>query len=270
MRKNSGQTSQYDKIIKENLEATLPAIMKDLLHLDIVASEELPDDIQHTKERKPDALKKVTDSAGDTYVLHLEFQVANEAEMVYRMAEYSVMLMRRYKLPVKQFVIFLNEVTPQMKTEIDTPCHKYKYELIRVSETNPDLYLRSEVPHVKMMGILANIPHGKLKEDLQAIVDGIARSTESDLEKNKLFNQLRIFVQLRSNLVHQLEEIMQSVSTFFKEENDIFYRRGEARGEARGAEREKAEIAKHLKSKGIDIMIISEATGLTIKEIEKL
>ncbi|WP_285009850.1 hypothetical protein [Pedobacter faecalis] len=90
MRKNSGQTSQYDKIIKENLEATLPAIMKDLLHLDIVASEELPDDIQHTKERKPDALKKVTDSAGDIYVLHLEFQVANEVEMVYRMAEYSI------------------------------------------------------------------------------------------------------------------------------------------------------------------------------------
>ncbi|WP_285009852.1 hypothetical protein [Pedobacter faecalis] len=59
---------------------------------------------------------------------------------------------------------------------------------------------------------------------------------------------------------------MQSVSTFFKEENDIFYRRGEARG----AEREKVEIAKHLKSKGIDIKIISEATGLTIEEIEKL
>lgn len=35
------------------------------------------------------------------------------------------------------------------------------------------------------------------------------------------------FVQLRINFEHQLEEAMQSVSTFFKEENDIFYRKGE-------------------------------------------
>jgi hypothetical protein len=36
----------------------LPVIIKEVLGLYIVTSEELPDDIQHTKERKPDALKK--------------------------------------------------------------------------------------------------------------------------------------------------------------------------------------------------------------------
>jgi len=87
---NTGnKTSQYDKIIKENLEVTMPVII-----------------IQYTKERKPDALKKVTDTKGDTYVLHLEFQIADEKEMVYRMVEYCAMLMRKYKLPVKQYVIF--------------------------------------------------------------------------------------------------------------------------------------------------------------------
>ncbi len=50
-----GQAGQYDKIIKENLEITLPVIIRDILGLDIANSEELPDDIQHTKERKPDA-----------------------------------------------------------------------------------------------------------------------------------------------------------------------------------------------------------------------
>src|SRR5471030_3026721 len=100
------QSGQYDKIIKENLEKTLPVIIKEVLHLDIVQSEELPDDIQHTRERKPDALKKVTDATGHTYVLQVEFQTADEKEMVYHMAEYSVMLMRRYRLPVKQYVIF--------------------------------------------------------------------------------------------------------------------------------------------------------------------
>ena len=77
------QAGQYDKIIKENLEITLPVIIRDVLGLDIAESEELPDDIQHTKERKPDALKKVTAMAGHTYVLQVEFQLEDEREMVY-------------------------------------------------------------------------------------------------------------------------------------------------------------------------------------------
>jgi len=106
MNQNKQQASQYDKIIKENLEVTLPVIIRELLGLDIVKSEELPDDIQHTKERKPDSLKKVTDSAGKTFILHLEFQIKDEKEMVYRMAEYSIMLLRKYRLPVQQYVVF--------------------------------------------------------------------------------------------------------------------------------------------------------------------
>src|SRR5450631_1618939 len=95
--KKNRQSNQYDKIIKENLEVTLPVIIRDVLGLDIAVSEELPDDLQHTKERKPDALKKVTDTNGSTYVLHVEFQTTDENEMVYRMAEYCIMLMRKYQ-----------------------------------------------------------------------------------------------------------------------------------------------------------------------------
>ncbi len=60
----------------------MPVIIRDVLGLDIAQSEELPDDVQHTKERKPDALKKVTDTMGHTYVLQVEFQIEDEREMV--------------------------------------------------------------------------------------------------------------------------------------------------------------------------------------------
>jgi len=52
------QSSQYDKIFKENIEAVILSIMQNLLGITAVSLEELPDDIQHTKERKPDILKK--------------------------------------------------------------------------------------------------------------------------------------------------------------------------------------------------------------------
>lgn len=223
---SSFQANQYDKIIRENLEQTLPVIIKDLLHLDIVESEEIPDDIQHTKERKPDALKKVTDSSGNTYVLHIEFQVPNEKEMVYRMAEYCVMLMRGYKLPVKQYVVFLTAGNPTMPTVLNTKNLKFHYNLVRISEVNYKLFLRSKSPEVKMLSILADMGNDDPKKAIQNIVNEIDTATESNLTKNKYFKQLRIFVQLRTNVEHQLEKAMQSVSTFFKEENDIFYRKG--------------------------------------------
>ena len=61
------QVNKYDKILRENLEAALPGLIKNLLGIYAVCSEELPDDIQHTKERKPDVLKKVTDKNGETF-----------------------------------------------------------------------------------------------------------------------------------------------------------------------------------------------------------
>jgi hypothetical protein len=54
---HQAQANQYDKIFRENMEAALPGIIEHLLGLDIVHSEEIPDDIQHTKERKPDLAK---------------------------------------------------------------------------------------------------------------------------------------------------------------------------------------------------------------------
>ena len=50
-------------------------------------------------------LKKITDAFGDTFVLQIEFQVADELGMVYRMAEYYLMLRRKYRLPVRQCVL---------------------------------------------------------------------------------------------------------------------------------------------------------------------
>ena len=68
------QANQYDKIFKENIEAVIPSLMQNILNIHVANSEELPDDIQHTKERKPDVLKKITDDEGNIFVLHIEFQ----------------------------------------------------------------------------------------------------------------------------------------------------------------------------------------------------
>lgn len=106
---NPRQGGMYDKILKENMEANLSGIVEQVLSLKITTSEEISDDLQHTKERKPDLLKKVQDETGRSYILHIEYQRQNDQNMAYRMAEYSVMLQRKYKLPVSQHMIYLGK-----------------------------------------------------------------------------------------------------------------------------------------------------------------
>ena len=87
---------EYDRIIKENIEAILLPLAKQVLKLPKPAGlVGVPDDLQRTIERRPDFLKIVTDELGQNlYILQMEFQTTDELKMVYRMLEYATLLIR--------------------------------------------------------------------------------------------------------------------------------------------------------------------------------
>ncbi|GAB4054391.1 hypothetical protein [Spirosoma litoris] len=130
--------------------------MQNILGITAVLSEELPDDIQHTKERKPDVLKKIADNQGCTFVLHLEFQLVDEPEMVYRMADYHIMLARKYKMPIRQYVLFLGAGVPKMDTRYESELMRYEFPLIAFANLDYHLFLKSEQPEEVILGVLAD------------------------------------------------------------------------------------------------------------------
>lgn len=189
--KNTGprQSGQYDKVLRENLEVTLPVFIREVLGIEVAESEELPDDVQHTKERKPDALKKITTVSGETFLLHMEFQVEDEDEMVFRMAEYYIMLMRRYHLPVRQYVIFLRDKKPLMAKSLHTDRLKFSYELLEISSINYRLFLNAANPEVKMLAILADFANNDSYSVVKEIVEDIRGGKESDFAESRYFKQ---------------------------------------------------------------------------------
>lgn len=130
------QSKLYDKIIRENMQEVLPVLVKEILGIDIILRDDLPESLQHTKETVPDQLSKVTDSAGETYILHLEWQSEDDRNMDNRMLSYRVMLRRKYKLPVKQYVIFLAKPKSNMPYTIDEENLKFQYHLIVLQHYN--------------------------------------------------------------------------------------------------------------------------------------
>jgi len=234
------QVNQYDKIFRENLEAALPGLIKHLLGIHAVHTEELPDDIQHTKERKPDVLKKVIDKNGETFVLHVEFQVKDEKEMVFRMAEYYIMLLRQYQLPVLQYVIYIGATDPIMSDHISSKQMDYKYQLIALSAVDYKLLLRSDKPEEKMLAILADFGGGDPKRIIENIVNQIIATSKGNFSKLRHIQQLRILAQLR-NLAPESLSIMDSIANYISEEKDILYRRGEKEGMEKGIEKGRQE-----------------------------
>ncbi len=224
--KKKYQVSQYDKIFKENIEAVIPSLMKNILGINVVFTEEIPDDIQHTKERKPDVLKKITDEEGSIFILQIEFQVIDEPDMVYRMAEYYVMLERKYRLPIRQFVIYLGSKTSKMTTRINSKWMTYQFVLISLRELDYQIFLKSDKPEEIILSILANFKQDDPENALKLIIHRIEETTEGDFSLKRYFNQLRILAQLR-NLQLELKNAMDSIAKYISEERDVLYLRGQ-------------------------------------------
>src|SRR5690606_18547425 len=97
-----------------------------------------------------------------------------------------------------------------------------------------------------MLGILANFDRADSYSVVKEIIDGIQANTGGDFTTSIYFKQLRIFVQLRSEVGYQFERIMETITKFFKEEKDFLFRKGEAKGIEKGAEAKSYEVVKNL------------------------
>ena len=90
--------------------------------------------------------------------------------MVYRMAEYFIMLERKYKLPIRQFVIFLGADHPTMVTQLNREMLKFKFPLVSLSTLDYHIFLKSDKPEEVILAILANFqsenPENALKQIL--------------------------------------------------------------------------------------------------------
>ncbi len=197
--------------------------MQNVLGITAVSMEELPDDVQHTKERKPDVLKKVTDNQGDTFVLQIEFQVANEPEMAYRMAEYYVMLRRKYKLPIQQYVIFLGKGKLKMAAELESVNLSFRYNLLEIKAIDYKTFLESNKPEEIVLAILANFDKETPEKALKKIIQRIEETTDGEFSFKKYFNQLRILAQLRKLEQNLKDIIMDSIAKYIDQKRDVAY-----------------------------------------------
>ncbi|MDR0794110.1 MAG: hypothetical protein LBE82_12455 [Chitinophagaceae bacterium] len=223
------QPKEFDKLIREGFEKSIPELISRILKIDLVKREPLPTKIELTKERDPDSLDRIITVEGETFVIHLEFQSTDDKGMADRMAEYWTMLYRKYKLPVQQFVFYLGEEKSKMQHKLQSGKNYFEYELINISSIDYNIFLESDVPEFKLLAILGNFGEDEITKALTRIVNEVINSVDSDLNKEKIKNQLRGLAKLRNFTFDNFDE-MRNVIIPFKKEDDIFYRVGQHEG----------------------------------------
>ena len=220
--------------------------MQNVLGITAVFMEELPDDVQHTKERKPDVLKKVTDNLGNTFVLQIEFQVAKETTMVYRMLEYYAMLSRKYELPVHQYVIYLGKSRLKMTAKFQGINLTFRYNLLEIKQISYTTFLKSKKPEEIVLAILANFEKETPENALKRIIHRLEETTQGDLALKRYFKQLRILAQLRKLESKLKEIIMDSIAKYIDEEKDVAFLIGLDKGFDKGFDKGKETFITNL------------------------
>ena len=175
--------ADFDKILKENIEAVFLPLAEKILGISIKETFELKDNLQITIKRETDFLKRVIDENGKEWILHLEFQTTNDPNMIYRMAEYKALLLRKYQISVRQVVIYLGSEKPRMRTQLSKEEQIKGFELQDIKNVSLQSTLDSDIPEEIILSILTDYE----KADVEKVIDKIIyKLCESRVKKRGL------------------------------------------------------------------------------------
>lgn len=226
------------------MESLIPYLVRNLLGIDDLLLEEIPDDVQVTVERRPDFLKRVV--GVKPYLLHLEFQTVVDSEMPYRMLEYYALLLRKYRLPVRQVVVQINQPANPADARLQTSVLQFQYEVVNLRDIDCQLFLQSEQPEEVLMAVLANFGSIDPGRVVSWVLERLNELTQSrGYRFQRYANQLLVLSKLR-NLEYETFKLLEAMPIslgidiedmyIYQLAKSKFYQQGIERGTEMGVE----------------------------------
>jgi predicted transposase YdaD len=239
--KKQTESRSYDKIFKENIEPMFELLVVKELDLDIESSEELKDKLQTTLEREADFLRKIYPKHGSPYILHVEFQTKNESNMIYRLQEYHAIIQKKYKLPVRQFVIFLGKGKMTMRSEPKKEEVYKGFTVVNLAQKAYQSYIDSDIPEQVILALLADFGQEKDEEVIDKILSRLVQLKTDEVLLSKYINQLFVLARLRGNLDVALSKQINNMALTIDIEQSILFKKGLEKGIEKGIEKGKLE-----------------------------
>ena len=264
--------ADFDKILKENIEAVFLPLVEEMLGISIKETFELKDNLQSTIKRETDFLKRVIDQDGKEWILHLEFQTTNDPKMIYRMAEYRAILQRKYEIPVRQVVIYLGSEKPKMRTQLSKEEEITGFELHDIRDFSTQSMLNSKIPEEIILSILTDYKESDAEKVIEQIIYKLQKASKSESELNKSIQQLIVLSRLRKLEVKTKQKINDMPITYDIKTDGLYnegiregLREGIQKGIQKGREKNRFQmISKALSQRILTIEQIAEIAEVSI------
>jgi hypothetical protein len=252
----------YDKIFKENIESIYLTLSEKVLHFKPQIVENVTLDIQRTLERKPDFLKKVQHpETEEIFLLHIEIQSSDESEMLYRMYEYRALMFRKFKINIRQMVIYVGEGISKMKNTIEDGLNKFHYDLYSIQSIPYYKFIESANPEELLLAILGNFENDSIDIVLEKMFQRAKKVVNETFSIEKFVIQLEAFAQFR-NYFEPYKLILNKVMP-------IEFKRGEKLGEKKNRDNMILALIKKGKMSLEDIAEVAQVDIEYVKEISK-
>ncbi|MFW5726737.1 MAG: Rpn family recombination-promoting nuclease/putative transposase [bacterium] len=266
--------SIYDKSYKAFLEPRLSDILKRQGKISIRKTEAVSFEVQKLLERRPDFLLKCYDQQDEAFILHVEYQSSIDYEMAHRMHVYAALIHGKYKLPVRQFVLYVGSQRYNLeKTKVVGPDYYHSHDVWDIGRQDYEELLNSEYPEEVLLAIHSNFK-GKTAEE---VVRKIIQRLKSLAVNRQVLKRYVTHLAIISNL-QRLENVVIKISRemeLLDEKQFPSYQKGVKEGRRKGKREGKREglreaAMKQIKRGLISDEIIAEDFDLSLEEIAQI
>ena len=260
----------YDRIFKENIDELLPHLLREILGWEVPKLEDLKDKLQVTLEREVDIFKKVIhdDHPEKDHGLHCEIQ-GQDMDMRARELLYYGMFHHRYKLPLRQIVIYIGEEPAHhiMNNILELEGIRLEFTVIDLHSIPKDVFLQSNKPECVLLALLADYGQDKPEKVVRQILHNLTNLVGNKTTLRKYQKQLLVLSRLR-NLTAITTNIINTMPIHFDIETDVLYREGTEKGVEKGTE--KAISVANMLLKGHSISEIVAKLNVTIAYVQNI
>jgi len=230
MKKSKNQSNEskdkiFDRIFKENAPAIFMPIIEREMGIKIKSYKPIDSELPRTIGRRVDFFCRIVREDGTEELLHIEFQTADDYEMVERVGEHHGIMLRKHRLPIRHIVIFLGKGKSRMRTELREEEIYRGFELVNISELDSSKLLSSQVPEEIILAILGNYDKEEVETILRFTIGKLKNLPITEAQRNKYLQQLLLLSKLR-NLGDIVDKIIQEMEITYDYTQDVYYKRG--------------------------------------------
>lgn len=208
--------AEKDIISKDVLQYLAADIANILLHLDVDKNsvELLQTEQQRIEARRADMVARMRKRvSGESFILHVEIQNANDSTMPVRMLRYvSDILMSHPTESIYQYLVYIGKNRLTMPNSLNLPDFTYQYRILDMHTVDCSLLLAQDTPEALVLAILCDFKERPVQDVVNYIVTRLRELTGENAQRFRNYYEMLETLADNRDLQANLDEAIKMLT----------------------------------------------------------